>query len=102
MSRGRTETRCPLFLAAAPYGAAPGSSWLLAFGFEVQRRAIDAIALAGGLWPVRKDMAQMAAAAGAIDLRAGHAVAGVAFDFHRLGHGRIEAGPTRTAFIFGA
>src|SRR5689334_2750240 len=47
-------------------------------------------------------MTQMTAAAAAMGFGADHAVAGVGGGFHRIRHGRIEAGPAGAAFIFGA
>src|SRR5687768_3274908 len=69
---------------------------------ELERCAVHAIALAGGLWPIGEDMAEMAAALGAMDLGAGHEMAGVGRGADRAGHWRPEGGPARAAFVLGA
>src|SRR6202012_4627341 len=69
---------------------------------ELQRRAIGAVAQAGGLRPVLEDMAKMAAALGAVKLRAGHAMAGVGRGSHRSRDGVVKAGPARAALILRA
>src|SRR5215211_474503 len=61
---------------------------------QVQRTGIEAVALAGGLGAVVEDVAQVAAAAGADDLRALHEEASVGSQLHRVRLGRLpERGP---------
>src|SRR6185436_1786722 len=61
---------------------------------EVQGGGVDAVAQARGLGAVREDMPQVRLAAGADDLRAHHAVAGVPAVLHRcLARRRREARP---------
>src|SRR6185369_4467037 len=69
---------------------------------ELERRAVHAIALAGGLGAIREDMAEMAAALGAMDLGAGHEVAGVGRCVDRALHRCPEGRPARAAFVLGA
>src|ERR1700761_8582934 len=73
---------------------------LLAFrvGLEVQSAAIRAIAQARRSGAVVEDVAQMAAALGAAEFGAHHAMAGVRGGLHRAGLGIPEAGPTGAAF----
>src|SRR4030095_8847287 len=66
---------------------------------ELQRRAVHAIALAGGLGPIGEDMAEMAAALGAMRLGSGHEMAGVGRGADRARHRRPEGGPARAAFV---
>ena len=70
-------------------------------GGEVHRRAVHAIALAGGLGAVVEDMAQMPAAARAFDFGAGNADAGIAHRHHRALQRRVEARPAGAAFELG-
>uniref|UniRef100_A0A0N4Z8I6 DNA helicase n=1 Tax=Parastrongyloides trichosuri TaxID=131310 RepID=A0A0N4Z8I6_PARTI len=70
----------------------------LAFGRKAERHRVDAVAQTGRRRAVGEHMAQMAAAAGAADLGADHAVAGVADLAHvRLVERREEAGPAGAA-----
>ena len=61
---------------------------------ELERGGIQAVTQAGGLGAVLEDVAEVRAAAGAVDLVAHHAVAGIALGahVHRI-DGRVEAGP---------
>ena len=61
---------------------------------ELERGGVEAVAQAGGLRAVLEDVAEVRAAAGAVDLVAHHAVAVVALraDVHRV-DGGVEAGP---------
>src|SRR3954451_19305361 len=68
------------------------------FRFEVQRRAVHAVALTGGLGAVREDVAEVGAALAADDLFADHAMGVVDLGVHDfvVGGGE-EAGPTAAA-----
>src|SRR6185369_11323022 len=68
---------------------------------ELERRAVHAIALAGRLGAIREDMAEMAAALGAMDLGSGHEVAGVGRGLDGVGDRRPEGRPARAAFVLG-
>src|SRR5512134_3179758 len=67
---------------------------------EVQRHAVDAVAQAGGGWAVGEDVAEMAAAVGAMHLRTDHAVALVDRLFDRAFERHGEAWPPGAAFEF--
>src|SRR6476659_9365311 len=69
--------------------------------FELERRAVHAVALAGRARAVGEDVAEMAAALGARHLGADHAVAGVARGLDRLVLGRPERGPAGAALVLG-
>src|SRR5262245_38927432 len=68
---------------------------------ELQRRAVHAIALAGGPGSVGEDVAEMAAALGAMHLGAGHEMAAVARRADGAVLGRPERWPARAAFVLG-
>ena len=69
--------------------------------FQVQRDRVDAVALTGRVRSVVEHVAEVAAAAGAHDLGAHHAVARVGSQLDGLGGGRlVEAGPARARLEF--
>src|SRR5438270_7530509 len=77
-------------------GSASSSRWNRSHLFwgELQGTAVDAVAQAGWLRAVREHVAQVAAAAAADDLGAGHPVARVGVGLDRFGEGRLgEARP---------
>src|SRR3954463_4346723 len=74
--------------------ALPGHALLR---LKIQRHTVDAVALIGGRWAVVEDVAEMAAAAAAMHLGAGHAIAGVLRALPRAGDGIIEARPAGAA-----
>src|SRR6185503_12766188 len=92
-----------------PYGPTSGCSSAtftpyrsrLLLLLELERRAVHAIALAGRLGAIREDMAEMAAALGAMDLGSGHEVAGVGRGLDGVGDRRPEGRPARAAFVLG-
>src|SRR6185437_15354380 len=67
---------------------------------EGERNAVHAIALAGRLRAVVKEMTEMAAAFLAVDLGAGHEKTGVGVGFDRAVHRRVKARPARPAIEF--
>src|SRR5258706_2826249 len=77
-------------------------SWLLALGLKTQGTAVRAIAQARRSRAVIEDMAQMAAASGAIKFSAHHTVAAVGGGRHRPRLGVPEAGPAGAAVELGA
>src|SRR5687768_5559010 len=69
---------------------------------EIEGRRIDAVAQALGTWAIRKQVTEMAAAAGAAHLGADHAVAAVLMEGHLLAIGRRrEARPVAAAVELG-
>ena len=69
---------------------------------EIERRAVDAKAQALGPRAVREDVAKMAVAAGAANLRSNHSVGAVLMEGHFLGIGRLgEARPAAAAVELG-
>src|SRR5437762_8678665 len=84
----RSSMRCPT-----------GPSFLL---LEGERRAVHAVALAGRRRAVGKDVAEMAAALGAVHLGAAHEEAAVGRCAHGAGQRLPERGPARAAFELGA
>src|SRR6185437_10647816 len=66
---------------------------LFGLGRKIQSAAIRAVTKARRPRAVVEDMAQMAAAFGAVKLSPHHAVAGVRAGFHRAGQGVEETGP---------
>src|SRR3954453_18776223 len=77
----------------------PTSSATL-FRFEAQRDAVHAIALAGRLRTVGKDVAKMPAAPGAMDLDPRHAVAAVGGRRNRRLDRAVETRPAAAALVF--
>ena len=73
---------------------------LLGFRLEVHRLAVDAVAQAGGRRAVREDMAEMAAAIGAMDLDAVHAVAAILRGADSALKRLVEARPAGAALEF--
>src|SRR6266704_2580374 len=70
---------------------------------ELQRRRVDAVALAGRRRPVGEHVPEMAAAARAHDLRADHAVADVGLLVGRLlRRGCVERGPAAARVVLRA
>ena len=69
-------------------------------GDEVQRHAIDAIALVGGRRPIIENMSEVTATGGAVDFRSHHAEAPIQGRFHRSSNGIIEARPAGSTFEF--
>ena len=82
-------------------GATRKTEWLrgllFRFGRKVQSAAIRAVAQAGRGRAIGKDMAQMAAAFGAMELGTGHAVIGVGGGLHRPRQGVEKTGPAGAA-----
>src|SRR5262249_50795869 len=70
------------------------------FRLEVHRHAVDAVAQSGGRRPVRKDVAEMAAAAAAMHLGANHAVAPIHGLLDRAILRIIETRPAGAALEF--
>src|SRR5215510_1321952 len=68
---------------------------------ELERRTVHAIALPGGLRPIREDVAEVAAAFGAMHLGAGHEEAAIARGADRLAQGLPERRPAGATFILG-
>src|SRR5262245_3694225 len=68
---------------------------------ELERRAVHAVALAGRLRSVGEDVAEMAAALGAVHLGAGHEEAAVARGADGVGQRLPERRPARAAFVLG-
>src|SRR5207244_4993943 len=85
--------------AVMPFGLRLGQSGLR-FRREIHRDAVDAIALVRRRRAVREDVAEMAAAAAAMHLGAGHAVGAVDGLLDRAGFRVIEARPPRAALEF--
>src|SRR5882672_12835065 len=82
------------------FSAPPACALLLRL--EIQRRRVDAVALARRLGAVGKDVAEMGGAAGAMHFRAGHEEAAVGLRLHGLLPGRlIEARPARAGIELG-
>src|SRR5690348_6033151 len=69
---------------------------------KVERRAVHAIAQAGGSRPIFEDMPEMPAATPAMDLGAAHEKAPVGFGLDRLLERRREARPAGAAVEFAA
>jgi hypothetical protein len=65
---------------------------------KIQRDTIHAIAQAGRLWAIWKDMAKMSATTAAMDRRARHAEGIVFARSNRAIECSPETGPARTAF----
>src|SRR5260370_34289038 len=76
-----------------------GPSFLL---LERERRTVHAVALAGRLGPVGKDVTEMAAAFGAVHLGAGREEAAVGRRADGAGQRLPERRPARAAFELGA
>ena len=68
---------------------------------EGQRQAVEAVALARGRRAVVEDVAEMAAAAPAVDLGARHDQRIVGLGADRIGQGGSEARPAGAAVVFG-
>src|SRR6185437_3021183 len=72
-------------------------SALLLFLVELQRGAVEAVAQPCRLWPIVEQVAEVAAALGAVNLGPTHVVARVDVGFHGIGSQRSEeARPART------
>src|SRR5262249_11020071 len=69
-------------------------------GNEIQRHAVDAVALTGGGRAVGKDVAQVTAAVCAVDFRSRHPVGAIDGRADRAGSRREEARPARTGIEF--
>src|SRR4051812_31696554 len=69
---------------------------------ELQRDAVHAIPLAGRRRTVRKQMAEMSTAAGAVDLHARHAVAAIGGGSDRAVDRTIETRPAGPALVLRA
>jgi hypothetical protein len=67
---------------------------------KIHRGAVDAIAQKCRRRPIRKDVAQMAAAAAAMHLRPRHAMASILGALHGAFEGIVEARPAGAAFEF--
>ena len=79
-----------------------GRPFFLVFGVKPHGHAIDAIAQAGGRWPMGEHMAQMRVAARAGHLGAHHVMGAVFMLFdHVIGQGRIKAWPAAARFELG-
>src|SRR4028119_1723536 len=87
--------------APAPRPAAPLTRSAL-LGLEAHRPAVHAVALAGGLRPVREDVAEVPAAARAMHLRARHEQAAVGLGADPALDGRPEGRPAGAALELGA
>src|SRR4051812_23168041 len=86
--KGRPDTTCVL-------------QPLRRFRLETGGDAVDAITLAGGRWPVGKDMAEVAAAARAVHFGAAHAVGRVLRYGGGPRNGIVEARPAGAALELG-
>jgi hypothetical protein len=72
------------------------------FGDEFQREPVVAVALPGGRWPIREDVALVPAATGAVVLDPQKQQFEVALGGDTTVQRLEEAGPPGTAFEFGA
>src|SRR5215467_13315815 len=78
-----------------PARALPPDGRLPLILIQIQRHRVDAVAQAGRLRAIVKDMPQVSIAAAAFHLGSQHAVTPIGFFFHRLTlRGRIEARPS--------
>src|SRR5829696_5256538 len=78
----------------------PSGAILDSLRLEIERHAVDAIALMRRRRPVGKDMPEMAAATAAMHLDARHAEAAVLGGLHRSGLRIVETRPAGAAFEF--
>jgi hypothetical protein len=91
----------PLTRAGLAFGLDSSLTGRLFAGMKIERDAVHAIALPGWRRAVVEDMAEMTAAAAAVDLGAGHEKAAVGLGFDRTIERRLEAWPSGSAVELG-